>query len=168
MDQLFLWSSEKTWLRDKQSIKLVNEDDFESKNKLQLNIVKADITVTSELEMISSSWIRIRKIMAVVLLVATKPRPSEMTTLINMELLEKAQRMIFKILQQHSFSHKISSLKSNTTMHRSSCLFKLDPFLDTDSVLTVGGRLERSMLDINEVHPVIFPKANLITEAIVT
>ena len=113
--------------------------------------------------------------MAVVLLVAnlwikriTKPRPSEMTTLINMELLEKAQRMIFKILQQHSFSHKISSLKSNTKMHRSSCLFKLDPFLDTDRVLRVGGRLKRSMLDINEVHPVIFPKANLITEAIVT
>ena len=175
MDQLFLWSSEKTWLRDKQSIKLMNEDDSESKNKLQLNIVKADITVTSELEMISSSWIRIRKKMAVVLLVAnlwikriTKPRPSEMTTLINMELLEKAQRMIFKILQQHSFSHKISSLKSDTKIHRSSCLFKLDPFLDTDRVLRVGGRLKRSMLDINEVHPVIFPKANLITEAIVT
>ena len=118
MDQLFLWSSEKTWLRDKQSIKLVNEDDSESKNKPQLNIVKADITATSELEIISSSWIRIRKIMAVVLLVTnlwikriTKPRPSEMTTLINMELLEKDQRMIFKILQQHSFSHKISSLK---------------------------------------------------------
>ena len=153
----------------------MNEDDSESKNKPQLNIVKADITATSELEIISSSWIRIRKIMAVVLLVAnlwikriTKPRPSEMTTLINMELLEKAQRMIFKILQQHSFSHKISSLKSNTTMHRSSSLFKLDPFLDTDRVLRVCGRLKRSMLEINEVHPVIFPKANLITEAIVT
>ena len=44
----------------------MNEDDPEFKNKLQLNIVKADITVTSKLEMISSSWIRNRKIMAVV------------------------------------------------------------------------------------------------------
>ena len=42
----FLWSSEKTWLHDKHSNKLVNEDDLELKNKLQLNIVKADITVT--------------------------------------------------------------------------------------------------------------------------
>ena len=56
------------WLCDNQSIKPVNEDDPEFKNKLQLNIVKADITVTSKLEMISSSWIRNRKIMAVVLL----------------------------------------------------------------------------------------------------
>ena len=31
----------------------------------------------------------------------TKPRPSEITTLINMELLEKDQKMIFKMLQQH-------------------------------------------------------------------
>ena len=61
----FLWSLEKTWFCDKQSIKPVNEDDPELKNKLQLNILKADITVTSKLEMISSSWISIRKIMAV-------------------------------------------------------------------------------------------------------
>ena len=83
-------------MHDKQSIKPVNEDDSELKNKFQLNIVKADITVTSKIEMISSSRIRLRKIMTVVLLAAivwikriTKPRPSEITTLINMELLEK-------------------------------------------------------------------------------
>ena len=51
----FLWSSKKTWRCNKQSVKLVNEDDPELKNKLQLNIVKADITVTSKLEKISSS-----------------------------------------------------------------------------------------------------------------
>ena len=76
----------------------------------------------------------------------TKPRPSEITSLINMELLEKAQKMIFKMLQQHSFSHEISSLKSNTMIHRSSSLFKLDSFLDTEAVLRVGGRLKRSIL----------------------
>ena len=171
----FLWSLEKTWFCDKQSIKPVNEDDPELKNKLQLNIVKADITVTSKLEIISTTWIRIRKIMAVILLATnisikriTKPRPFEVTTLIHMTLLEKDQKMIFKMLQQHSFSHEISSLKSNTIIHRSSSLYKLDPFLDTDGVLRVGSRLKRSMLDINEVYPVILSNANLITEAIVT
>ena len=83
-----------------------------------------------------------------------------LTALLNMELLVKAQKMIFKMLQ-HSFSHEISSLKSNAIS-----LFKLDPFLDTARVLRVGDRLKRSVLDINKVHPVIVPKANLITEAI--
>ena len=82
--------------------------------------------------------------------------------------MEKAQKIIFKMLQQHSFSHEISSLKSNTVIHKSNSLFKLDPFLDTDGVLRVGGKLKRSMFDINEAHPVILPKTNLITEAIVT
>ena len=44
----------------------------------------------------------------------------------------------------------------------------MDPFLDTDGVLRVGGRLKRAMLDTNEVHPIILPKTNLITEVIVT
>ena len=143
----FLWSSEKCWLCDKQSIKPVNEDNPELKNKLLLNIVKADITVTSKLGITSSSWIRITKIMAVVLLAAsayikrvTKPTPSEITTYINIELLEKVQRIIFKMPQHYSFSHEISSLKSNTSIQRSSNLFKLDTFLDTDGVLRVDGR----------------------------
>ena len=84
-----------------------------------------------------------------------------------MELLENAQK-IFNMLQQHSFSREISSLKSNTAIHRSSSLFKLDSFLDTDGVLRIGGRSKRTVLDVNEVHPVILQKANLIIEAIVT
>ena len=81
-------------------IKPVNEDNPELKNKLQLNIVKVDITVTSKLEMISSDWIKIRKIMAVVLLALniwikriTRPRPSETKALINMELSDGVLRV---------------------------------------------------------------------------
>ena len=44
-------------------------------------------------------------------------------------------------------------------IQRLSGLFKLKPFPDTDGVLRVGGRLKRSMLDINVVHPVILPRA---------
>ena len=58
-----------------------------------------------------------------------------------MELLEKAQKMIFKMLQQQVFSHEISTLKSSTIIHRSSSLFKFDSFLDTDGVLRVDGRV---------------------------
>ena len=64
---VFLWFTEKTSLCHKQSLKQMNEDDSGLKNKLQLVIVKADITVTAKLEMISASLIRIRKIRAVVL-----------------------------------------------------------------------------------------------------
>ena len=93
---VFIWSLEKAWLCDNQSIKPVNEDDPELKNWLQVNVEKTDITVTSKLQ-ITSSWIRISKLMTMVLLAAsiwikriTKHRPSEIATSIKMELLEKA------------------------------------------------------------------------------
>ena len=54
MNQLSFGLQKKTWFCDKHSIKPVNEDDPEFKNKIQLNIVKADIMVTSKLEIISS------------------------------------------------------------------------------------------------------------------
>ena len=41
------------------------------------------------------------------------------------------------------------------------------PLLDTDGVLRASGRLKRSVIDINEVHLVILPRGNLITESIV-
>ena len=42
-----------------------------------------------------------------------------------------------------------------------------DPLLNTDGVLRASGRLKRSAIDINEVHLVILPRGNLITESIV-
>ena len=62
---VFIWSSQKAWLSHNQSSEPENDDNPELKIKLQVNIEKADITVTSILE-ISSNWVSIRKIMAIV------------------------------------------------------------------------------------------------------
>ena len=97
-----------------------------------------------------------------------KPLASEIPRLIMVDHIERAQNMIFKMVQYQSFENEIRSLKCNTRMvSKSSCLFKLDPFLDSNGLLRVGGRLKKSMLGINEMHPAILPKGKLITEAIV-
>ena len=61
---------QKKQLCDNQLIKQVNRDDPELKNRFRLSVGKTDDTVTSKPKMISSSWIRMRNIMAMVLLVA--------------------------------------------------------------------------------------------------
>ena len=43
-------------------------------------------------------------------------------------------------------------------MKRSSSLYKLDPFLDEDGLLRVGGRLRQSSAPFEVKHPVILPK----------
>ena len=52
-------------------------------------------------------------------------------------------------------------------VNRSSSLFKLDPLLDSNGVLRVGGRLSRSKVTSNKAHPVVLPKTINITEAVV-
>ena len=75
------------------------------------------------------------------------------------------------MIQRNSFLEEFKALSSGTHnsngVNRSSSLFKLDPFLDSNGILQVGGRLRRSKLTINEAHPVVLPKTSNITEAVV-
>ena len=52
-------------------------------------------------------------------------------------------------------------------MKKNDRLIKLNPFIHTDSLLRVGGRLQRSTLDYSLKHPIILPKESTITEAVV-
>ena len=75
------------------------------------------------------------------------------------------------MIQRKSFPEELKALSfgrhSTNGVNRSSSLFKLDPFLDSNGVLRVGGRLSRSKLTSNEAHPVVLPKTSNITEAVV-
>ena len=52
------------------------------------------------------------------------------------------------------------------TMKKSSSLYKLDPFLDEDGVLRVGGRLGKSCVPYDVKYPVILPKKGHVTNLI--
>jgi hypothetical protein len=54
-------------------------------------------------------------------------------------------------------SEKKSCLKMGSNVNKSSIIFTLDPFLDDQGVMRVGGRLSRSDLDTDQKHPVIVP-----------
>ena len=75
------------------------------------------------------------------------------------------------MIQRKSFPEEVKGLSSGTHntngVNRSSSLFRLDPFLDSNGVLRVGGRFSRSKLTSNEAHPVVLSKTSNITEAVV-
>ena len=102
----------------------------------------------------------------------TKKQTSDkQSKLINVEMLENAATVIFRMIQRKSFLEEVKALSSSTHnsngVNQSSSLFKLDPFLDSNCVLRVGGRRSRSKLTSNEAHPVVLPKTSNITEAVV-
>jgi len=60
--------------------------------------------------------------------------------------------------QQTNFRAELRALKNGQLLPSSSRLRKLDPFLDPNELIRVGGRLNLSSLSYSEKHPIILPR----------
>jgi len=67
----------------------------------------------------------------------------------------EAKLIIYKISQTLSFSEELTQLKASGKVKRSSILASLDPYLDCQGILRVGGRLHYSALKEEAKHPII-------------
>ena len=88
-----------------------------------------------------------------------------------------------KSLQEEFFQEEIKILKSfgvqnddasrefakkrNLSMKKTSSLYRLDPFLDEDGVLRIGGRIRNALVSYEIKHPVILPSKGHITALLV-
>ena len=95
--------------------------------------------------------------------------------------LEKSTTVLLKMIQGEAFAEDIKLLnttaeqgdanrqdtRNKKTTLKKSCLYGLDPFIDEDGVLRVGGRLRRSSLDFAEKHPAILPKDHHMSELLI-
>ena len=68
-----------------------------------------------------------------------------------------AEQCIIKHVQSSAFSADIKRLVSGTTLPRHSPLYNLDPYINDDGLLVVGGRLRHSGLQLSAKHPCILP-----------
>ena len=76
----------------------------------------------------------------------------------------ESEMLIIKKLQKVAFSEEIQRLDN---LPKGSKLFKLDPFIDENGVLRVGGRLKLSSMPFEVKHPAILPKSGHISELII-
>ena len=101
---------------------------------------------------------------------------------VNVEEINRAKRVIIKCVQRESFSKEIKSLSSPSSqetiqtsqkkrgraLDKTSSIHCLDPFLDKDGILRVGGRIRRAVEIPEDVrHPILLPKKGHITLLIV-
>jgi len=66
------------------------------------------------------------------------------------------------------FAPEIKNLRLNRPINTNSSIISLDPFLATDGLLHVGGRLRRSNLDQATIHPILIPKNHHLSFVIIT
>nr|XP_054774509.1 uncharacterized protein LOC129282657 [Lytechinus pictus] len=94
------------------------------------------------------------------------------------QVLAQAEKEILKIVQREEFSKEIQVLKElkadspTSRQHRRhikrTCRFqRLDPFLDKEGIMRVGGRLKEAEMSFEGKHPILLPKKSHLTKLIV-
>ena len=80
--------------------------------------------------------------------------------LLDVELLQEAEICIVKILQLNYFNEelKLLKMKNEENVKISGKISSLNPYLDENEIIRVGGRLEKSSINNGFKHPILMPK----------
>ena len=163
----FLWQKD---LPKEEEIKVgeLNEDDPEIK-RAQVHTTKAneERSLSDRLQKYSD-WKRAVRAIARLKRLAKevkvlKTRSNEATTL---EERMDAEQFIIHAVQEEAFSDEIKALiqKIEVQKSKSTELHKLNPFMDSQDILRVGGRFTQAALHPHVKHPAILPKGHHVSQ----
>ena len=160
----FLWLKEEDW-RLQQPEFVINEMDPEVQRVKQVN--STSITFEPVLDIIErriSNWNRMKRVMALVLLFIRKCK-KQPTTEMQVNDIEEAGKKLIKMAQH---KHLSTALKdSHKRSKKMKWLTKLDPFIDSDGLLKVGGRLQNSEQSNQIKFPIILPRKGKISQRLI-
>ena len=172
----FLWRRKQCCL-EKSQLEEVSDEDPEVRKVVKINVTNIqNSSVLSRLQEITSSWIKMKRIMALIMVlkgiwlnkIGKVSSLNQLNYSIDTEMIQKAQEKIFLLVQAESFANEIKQLKSEKKMvPESSGISQLDPFLNNRGILRVGGRLRKSNLTEEENHLVILPKKCAVSNMII-
>lgn len=80
--------------------------------------------------------------------------------------LQEALLSIVKIVQQQCFHSERMKLARNATVSRKSKIRSLNPFLDSNGIIRVGGRLKNSQFEYSKKYPIVIPNGHHFTKLI--
>ncbi|XP_045541485.1 uncharacterized protein LOC123722983 [Papilio machaon] len=87
-------------------------------------------------------------------------------TLQVVEIQETLHKLL-KIIQQREFETEYNALLKGGTVGKKGRIAALDPFIDEEGLIRVGGRLSNSTLTYNQKHPIILPFKHHVTDLLI-
>ena len=132
-----------------------------------------------------SCWLKMKQIIALMLKwkINTEqkkevmPRRSEKVldfsisnlNLLDAELLQETEKCIVKLVQLKYFNEELKQLKmkNKENVNISSKINSLNPYLDENGIMRVGGRLEKSDINNDCKHPILILKCCHISKLII-
>ncbi|XP_036148390.1 uncharacterized protein LOC118647475 [Monomorium pharaonis] len=85
--------------------------------------------------------------------------------LLSPKEINEAEIQIIRLLQASQFPNEFKKLNNNQS--HLSRFANLNPFIDKNGLLRVGGRLQTSELTYSQKHPILLPSRNRITDQII-
>ena len=161
-----LWWNGPTWLSSPSSTwpqqpSMFPADPSDEEKQICHHVVMEQNTAVFDVSH-HSSYTRLKRITAWIFRFIANSRdrkfrecaPTHLTT----EELIKAETYWLSLSQRDNFPMEISSLKNGSAVQESSPLFALHPFLDSNQVIRVGGRLQTADMSYSSRHPVLHGK----------
>ena len=80
--------------------------------------------------------------------------------LLDMELLQEAKKCIVEMVQLKYFNEELKQLKmkNKENVKISSKISSLNPYLEENGIIRVGGRLEKSDINKDSKHPILIQR----------
>nr|XP_055025104.1 uncharacterized protein LOC129414995 [Misgurnus anguillicaudatus] len=75
----------------------------------------------------------------------------------TVEMLTKAQNTIIRTVQEETYAKELQCIRDQTSLPQDSLIRALSPFIDTDGLIRVGGRITEASLGYEEKQPIIVP-----------
>lgn len=113
-----------------------------------------------------SSFDKLKRIIAYCLRMKGNPRDQCKPMSLTPEELQGAELTISRMVQQDSFFQEYQALQQGKQLQSRSQLLTLNPFLDEDRVIRVGGRLRHADVPDSQKHSIVLPTKHHITEII--
>lgn len=166
-----LWKEGPKWLYESKltyDSKVVTDTNLEEKkHKIKCH---ATCESTDGYNLISrfSSLSKLTRVLSYCRRILSWNKPENKGRVLTAKELNEALLTCIKICQGHHFSKEINSLKMNGIINKKSKLTSLSPFLDSDGVLRVGGRLHHAHIKDDMKHSIIIPHKSHFTYLLIS
>ncbi|XP_072389396.1 uncharacterized protein [Diabrotica undecimpunctata] len=117
-----------------------------------------------------SSLTKLQRIVAYILRFCKNSRltmPERTFTNLTCEEIACSLICLIRIVQNQSFSDDFTHLKKHGKVDHKSKLLTLNPFLDQDDIIRVGGRIHNADISYERKHPIVIPQKHHFTDILV-
>lgn len=179
--QLYLneeWFTGPKWLYDFDSESMSPQSDLKQSSEIIPNISSESLTsvslttqsslATDLLEKFSSNTKIIRIVAWILRFLHNLKVNQKSKGHLQVPELIRAEQTVIKLLQTSAYAAEIQLIKSKKPLPKSSKLLTLNPFIDSDGILRVGGRLRHHPdLAESQKHPALIPKSHQFTKNLI-